>query len=355
MPTDLETDLRRAFARTAELAPNASPEWPPLTLVMQAGSHSKPSSTIHHWLTGAVAAAGLIGIFSLAALRSADETEVIPSVQPGLVLQPSLHPDVIDAYPILNWDGPETIYGSFSRNSDDQGWGGTVGIVDAIGTPTTAINISIFSPGYSTFPNATPGPIDGVGETAVGGNFVTLTWTVDGRPLTMVGDNLDLMYELIGHIELEAGPEITRGYVLVGDLPGGLTELAVPRHRVAMRNPMISTDVHQSTDFGIAVWAAPLIEMLVGGELTELESVTINGLHGYASTHRGPYGTYRVLALAVSTDETLHVSSETMTFVELRELAEQIELADEATFEATYAAGLSSAVILGIGDVSISE
>ncbi len=354
MPTDLETDLRRVFALTAELAPDASPDWPPLTLVTQTGPRSKRSSTITV-LTGAVAAAGLIGVFSIGSLRSADETGVIPSVQPEPTLRPSLHPELIDAYPILRWNGPETIYGSFSYHSDDQGWGGTVGIVDASGTPITAIKISVFPPGYSTFPDATPGRIDGVGETAVGGNFVTLTWAMDGRPLTMVGDNLDLMYELIGHIEPERVTPSTRGYALRGDLPGGLVELAVPQHRVAMRNPTIATDDGQSNRFDISVQDAPLIESLVGGELAGLESVTINGFHGYTSTHPGSYGTHRVLALAISTDETLLVSSETMSFAELQAVAEQIELADEATFAATYALGSTSAVLLDNGDVSISD
>ncbi len=107
-----------------------------------------------------------------------------------------------------------------------------------------------------------------------------VAWTVGSR-LTMVEDNednLDLTYELIGHIEPERGTAVTRGYGLLGDLPGGLVELVVPQHRVAMRNPTISTENGPSNRFGASVQDAPLIEMLVD-ELAELESVTINRLH----------------------------------------------------------------------------
>jgi hypothetical protein len=329
MTIDFDNDLRRVFARAADRAPETTPEWssePRVSVVSEGPKRTNRPTTARVLAVGMAAAASvaLVVVMSNRADPAADAPQ-----SPPAVLQPSANPDRIDSYPIIDWKGPDVLYGYRSVRTEDQGWGGSIGVVDATGTPSVLVAIAAFPVGWVTFPDAQTGRVAGVGETRFDGG-VTLSWSVGDIPFTMVGDDLDLMYQLIEHIEPIAGGTDRGGYRFVGGLPGGLSELEAPQHRVPMRTPSVNTEGVRGV-LSMSVEDGPILATLAGGGVLKPQSITINGLHGYRSTTGRP-----VIVLAPATDETLWLSSETMTFEELQGVAERVQLVDEATFRAKY-------------------
>ena len=83
MTNDLEIDLRRAFARSAELAPQHRPEWvpqPPSVTVRDRMPRSQRPTRV---VVGLLSAAALVGVVAVAALiRTAPPSGAVPPFQP---------------------------------------------------------------------------------------------------------------------------------------------------------------------------------------------------------------------------------------------------------------------------------
>jgi hypothetical protein len=328
MTTDLGNDLRRAFARAADLAPDIVAEWSaqPRVSVMSGGGKRTCRPTTARVLASALAVAASVAL--VVVMTSRADPAADPLLSPPAVLRPSANPDRIDSYPIVDWKGPGVLYGYHSDRTEQQGWGGSIGVLDVSGTPSVLVAIAAFPVGWVTFPDARPGRVAGVGETGLDGG-VTLSWSVGDIPFTMVGDDLDLMYQLIDHIEPVLGRADRGGYRLVGELPGGLSELEAPQHRVPMRTPSVNTE--GSGVLSMSVEDGPILTTLAGGGVLKPQPITINELHGYRSTRGRP-----IIVLELATDEALWISSNTMTFDELKNVASRVQLVDEAAFRAKY-------------------
>lgn len=226
----------------------------------------------------------------------------------------------------------------YATNDVDQGWGGTVGVPHPGGAPTSIVAIHAFPVGWTTFPAAKPGRIPGVLEENVTNGNTTLTWNAGEIPMVVSGDNVDLMYELVALIQPIAPTAERGGYTFAGPLPSGLVELEAPYHRIPMSTPMLSTD---DGTFGVSVQDGPLLNTIAGGGFTHLEQVTISGRLGYRSTTGDP-----TIGVALSTDETLYISSTTLTIEQLMAIAENITITDEASWTSNYSIGTNSSLLV---------
>ncbi len=259
-------------------------------------------------------------------------------VQVPPTLNPSANVDRIDAYPIINWPGDPVpnVGAGYGTHDDDQGWGGTIGLIRPDAAPSSIVAIHAFPVGWDTsFPDTgtqfwdgQPGRITGVYETKFGDGNATLAWKVGEVPMLVTGDDIDLMYQLVGLVQpIETTPE-RGGYQFDGVLPNGLTELEAPNHRIAMSTPSLSTD---DGTFVVAVEQGAILNTLAGGGTTKLNRVTINGLNGYMSTTG-----YPTIAIALSADETLYIYAQNLTMEQLTDIAENITITDEATWRGHY-------------------
>lgn len=333
MTVELEGDLRRALASAAERAPLSTPPWPLTTTVPVAGNGPNRGRLRSALVLGGAVAASTVAVL-VVALRAADRPDpAYPAADPpgvARVLQASARADRIDAYPIVDWQVDGGVYGGFGVFEQDPFFAGTVGLIGADRTPNDLIAVAAFPQGFEPLSGALPGRLAGVDEARFE-TGATLTWKVDDVSFSMVGKDLDLMYELLDRVQPGE-----HGYELVGDLPGGLVELEAPyRHSVPWTSD-VATGEEAAVQFNVSVQEGPVLSSLVSGGVTEMRPVMINGLDGYEATTGRP-----VIGLAVSTDETLWVSSETMSRAELTELAGQIRLVDEAAYREHYGLGVA--------------
>jgi len=248
------------------------------------------------------------------------------------MLTASANADRIDAYPIINWPGDPipNVNASYSFHDDDQGWVGTIGVIHPDAAPSSIISINAGYTGMNTssFPFSNPGRVPGVYETTVTNGNTTLAWKVGDIPVVVSGDNIDLMYQLVDLVQPTETTSPRAGYQFRGPLPDGLTELETPYHRIAMRTPSLLTN---DGSFGVAVEQGPLLNTLAGGGYTKLDTVTVNGLYGFKSATG-----YPTIGLALSTDETLYIYSQSLTMEQLTNLAENVTITDEASWRTSY-------------------
>ena len=297
------------------------------------GDHTAPRARIRIAAMIALVAAALAGVVWISANRTPDQ---LPASRTD-PLAPSETPDKIDLYPVLDpSDMPiempdNKIGGTWANSTEDQGWGGVVGVpAGADGVPTSVIQVSVFPVGFSsTWPAAVPGRRAGVSEgTWEGGT--TLLWSVDGAPLTMAGTDPDLMYELIDHVRPVTAATTRGGYELMSPLPGGLVELDVPRHRPAMWFPGIG-DVDDSGTLNLYMdGQSPLI--LIGSGDTDVAAVSIGSYRGFVGSRDG----HTDLVFATSTDESVFMSSTVLNRAQLIAVAMKIRFVDEAAWREHY-------------------
>ena len=282
---------------------------------------------------GALGLAAVTTVGGVAWMQQHRTTGSPVAAQPSrAALGPSPSADRIDAYPVIDWQGTPIagVDAGYGFHDDDQGWQGAVGVPQPSGAPTSIVGIAVFPVGYdASFASSRPGRVAGVKETAVTDGNTTLSWTVAGHPVTVTGDDADMMYRLVDVVQpIEATPE-RGGYRLNGPLPAGLVELEAPYHRIAMRTPSLSTN---DGTFGVAVHEGSLLTVLAGAGYTRLERIMINGRDGYRSTVGTP-----AIGLALSTDETLFVYGQDLTMAQLTDIARHVSITDEATWRALYA------------------
>ena len=275
-----------------------------------------------------VGAGGLIWAQRTHDTPTATSNQPTPAVS---VLAPSLTPDRIDAYPVIDWPGEPIpgVYASHGSHDDDQGWGGTIGVRSAEGTPTTIVGVHVFPTGFTPFPDATQGPIPGILEN-LGDGITSLTTTIGGFPVVVAGDDIDLLYDVVTTVEPAVSGDQLDGYTFSGPLPSGLVELESPQHRVPMVVPALWTD---DGTFSVAIEQGAVLTNLVG---REVESITINGRDGYRTTSGPP-----TIVVAVSTDESLYVASTIVDMEELADIARNITIVDESTWDDLYDAQTS--------------
>ncbi len=246
---------------------------------------------------------------------------------PGLsVLAPSVTPDRIDAYPVINWPAEPIpgVYASHGSHDDDQGWGGTIGVRSLDGTPTTIIGVHVFPTGFTPFPDATPGRNPGILEN-LGDGITSLTTTIGGFPVVVAGDDIDVLYDVVDLVEPTVVDDQLDGYTFSGSLPSGLVELEAPQHRLPMVVPALWT--HDDT-FSVAIEQGAVLTNLVG---RQVEPITINGRNGYRTTSGTP-----TIVIAVSTDETLYLASTIVDIEQLTDIADNITFVDESTWDDVY-------------------
>ncbi len=252
-----------------------------------------------------------------------DGAMTLPEVGAGpWALPDSANRDRIDAFPIVD-DLPDSAFAGFSDRTDVS-WIGAIGTLQPDGVPRPLVAVSTFPNGQEPFPDAVPGRIDGVSEVVFDDDAATLTWSVDGTPLTMTGADLDTMYSLVEHIAPTAEGADRGGYVIVGELPAGLVELVSPYELVPMTFPTINSE---TGEFSVSVDNGPFLAVLGATGAAEWEPITINSLNGFISPGEQP-----LITLALSGDEVMYVSSGTKTRDELIEFAGTIRIGDESEF-----------------------
>lgn len=239
----------------------------------------------------------------------------------------SPNPDRIDAFPIVD-DLPASAYANFSTRTDENTWIGAIGTLQLDGVPQPLVAVAAFANGQDPFPEAVPGRIAGVSEISFGGGRATLAWSVDDTPLTLAGADLDTMYSLVEHIVPSADGADRSGYVIVGELPSGLVELEAPHELKPMNFPAINSE---TGEFGVSVDDGPFLSVLAATGVADREPITINSLDGFISADDQP-----LIALALSGDEIMFVSSSTMTRDQLVDFAGTIRIGDEAEFRSVY-------------------
>ena len=235
------------------------------------------------------------------------------------------------AYPIVNWPGDPlpNVGAGYGTHDDDQGWEGTIGVPHADDAPISVVAVHVFPVGWDTsFPDSRPGRVADVEETTVNNDNTTLTWKVGVTPVVVSGNDVDLLYQLVDLIDPIDATVQRGGYQFNGPLPNGLSEFGPPYHRIAMRSPIVSTD---DGTFSVGVEQGPILDAIVGGGITMLDRVTINGLNGYKSTTGDP-----TIALAITTDETLYLSTSVLTMEQLTAIANGVTITDDATWRAHY-------------------
>ncbi len=277
-----------------------------------------------------LAAVATVGGIAWAQSTRNPATTTQPADGAAAALTPSAHPDRIDFYPII--DSVPGVGASYGWSDTDQGWSGTVGFPQAGTAPTSIIGIYARPLGWTEAPfPSTEGRIPGMREEALGNGMTRLVWKSGDTPMCMVGDDLDLMYQLVDIVQ-PAEPTATRGgYTFTRALPDGLAELEAPYHRLPLSEPMVDTNDSPAT-FSAMVVGGPLLNWLASAGVTQPEPITINGRPGYRSTTGDP-----TIALALSTDETLFIHSSTYTMDQLIAAATNITITDEATWKAHYA------------------
>lgn len=234
----------------------------------------------------------------------------------------SANRDRIDAFPILD-ELPDSASAGFSDRTEES-WIGAIGMLQPDGLPRPLIAVTTFAKGQDPFPDAIPGRIDGVSEVVFDDGAVTLTWSVDDTPLTITGADLDTMYSLVEHIvPTPEGPD-RGGYDIVGDLPVGFVELVAAYELAPMTFPTINSEIGE---FAVSVDNGPVLAELAATGAVEWEPITINSLNGFISRGEQP-----LIALALSGDEIMYVSSDTKTRNELIEFAGTIRIGDESEF-----------------------
>lgn len=334
-PTDIDFGNRIGN----ELKDTSSLHSPPASLYPRVAERERQRN--RRRATHRAGAAGLAAVATIGGVAWVQSTRIAttPASKPDAPLvapTPSANPNRIDAYPIINWPA-EPVAGvgaSYATNDVDQGWGGTVGVPHPGGAPTSIVAIHAFPAGWTTFSEAKPGRIPGVLEENVTNGNTTLTWNAGDIPMVVTGDDVDLMYELIDLIQPIAPMAERGGYTFAGPLPGGLVELETPYHRVPMSTPMLDTS---DGTFGVSVQDGPLLNTLAGGGFTHLTQLTISGRLGYGSTTGNP-----TIGIAISADETLYISSTTLTIEQLIAIAEDITITDEASWTSQYSVGTNS-------------
>jgi hypothetical protein len=252
-----------------------------------------------------------------------------PADGAAAALTPSAHPDRIDFYPII--DSVPGVGASYGWTDTDQGWSGTVGFAYSGEVPTSIMGISSFPNGWpeAQFPS-TSGRVPGVHEEAVANGMTRLVWKSGDIPMSVVGGDLDLMYQLVDIVQPTTTTATRGGYTFTRALPEGLVELEAPYHRLPLFEPMVDTNDSPAT-FSAMVVGGPLLTWLAGAGMPYPEPITINGRPGYRSTTGDP-----TIALALSTDETLFIHSSTYTMDQLIAAATDITITDEATWKAHY-------------------
>ena len=242
-------------------------------------------------------------------------------------LPASANADRIDAYPIVD-DLPDSAYANFGNRTDEDTWIGSIGTLRSDGVPQPLVGVAAFQKGQEPFPDAVPGRVEGVSEMAFGDDRFTLAWTLDETPLTLTGADLDTMYSLVEHIVPSAEATDRRGYSIVGDLPLGLVELEPPYELRPMSLPEITSEIGE---FSVAVDDGPFLSVMAATGLVEREPITIGSLSGFISVGDEP-----LIALALSGDEIMFVSSTTMSRQQLIDFAGSIRIGNEAEFRSTY-------------------
>jgi hypothetical protein len=280
----------------------------------------------------AVAAASVV-VVGAGALIWAQHTRNTPTATsnrptPGVsVLAPSPTPDQIDAYPVINWPAKPIpgVHASHGSHDDDQGWVGTIGRSSPDGTPTTIIGVHVFPKGVTPFPDATQGRTPGILEN-LGDDITSLTTTINGFSVVVAGDDINLLYDIVATVEPTVVDDQLDGYTFSRSLPSGLVELEPPQHSVPMVTPYLSTD--DGTTLSVTIEQGAVLSNLVG---RNVEPITINGRNGYRTTSGTP-----TIVIAVSTDETLYISSTIVDIDQLTDIANNITLVDQSTWDDLY-------------------
>lgn len=242
-------------------------------------------------------------------------------------LPPSANPGRIDAYPIVD-ELPDSAYANFNNRTDEATWIGSIGTLRLDGVPQPLVAVAAFAKGLEPFPDATPGRVEGVSEMSFGGDRFALTWTIGETPLTLTGAGLDTMYSLVEHILPSAEASDRGSYSIVGDLPLGLVELAPPYELRPMELPEITSEIGE---FSVAVDDGPFLSVMAATGVVEREPITIGSLSGFISVGDQP-----LIALALSGDEIMFVSSTTMSRDQLIAFAATIRIGGEEEFRSTY-------------------
>lgn len=249
---------------------------------------------------------------------------------PGLsVLAPSPTPDRIDAYPVINWPAEPIpgVHASHGSHDDDQGWVGTIGRRSPDGAPTTIVGVHVSATGQHPFPDAAQGRIPGVLEQPFGDGTTSLTTTVDGFAVVVNGDDIDILYDVLSAVEPIVRDGQLDGYNFSSALPTGFAELEPAQRRVPMVTPYLSTN--DGAALSVTIDQDPALSFLAG---REVDPITINGRSGYRSNSGTP-----TIVIAISTDETLYISSTIIDIEQLTDIAQNITFVDESTWNDLYA------------------
>jgi hypothetical protein len=289
--------------------------------------HQRRQTGFH---AGLIGLAATVAIGGLVWVQHERETTTPRSNQPttsSSALAPSPTPNRIDAYPVITWPAEPSpvIHATHIKLDEDLGWRGAIGIPRPGEAPTTIIAVEVFPAAYEPFLAGLKGRIAGVFEETTWDGSTSLTTTANGFTVVVTGDDVDLLYEIVATVEPVVSDDQLDGYTFDSALPAGLVELEPPQHRMAMTFPAMSVG---DGLFGVRIEQGAALSVLGGRDVA---TITVNGRHGYRSISGPP-----TVAIAVSTDETLYLTSTIVDIEQLMEIAQRVTLVDESTWVALY-------------------
>ena len=290
-----------------------------------------------HAALAAVAVVG--GLVWVGNVRGPDPSSADQPAATPTALDPSANPDAVDVHPVVDWPGEPIpgVYASYGEHDDDQGWGGAIGL-PGVGDkgPSSIVGVRVFPPGYDdglpggrVFSDAPPGRLPDTFELHYDGG-TTVVSTVDDHPVVVFGADVDLLYEIAELVEpVEVDGQLT-GYRFTSPLPAGVAELEAPQSAAPARLPGLSTQ--DGTTFVASIQQGGPLYNLTSVGSDRIEAITVNGRSGYRTTAPTP-----TITIAVSAELTLFLTSTTLTIDQLTDIARNVRLVDESTWNDTYA------------------
>jgi hypothetical protein len=247
---------------------------------------------------------------------------------------------LVDVFPVIDEsDIPIeglSLYANFSTRGNEQEsvtQTFVAGVNDALprftNTPTDVISITALrnADPSTIFPEAKPGRRQDVAElTWSADGETTLIWGVDDVAFTMVGSNLDLMYQLID-LTTPVYPQADIAFLVEEPLPGGLVALNSQARGKPGLFPMVSSD---GGEVSIEMLDEPALQLFAG---QPIERLRVGEYDAWLieTSERAP-----VLAVEITTRQTMTVFGQSLTREQLLTVAGKIQFADEATWRSRY-------------------
>ncbi len=218
-------------------------------------------------------------------------------------------------------------YGLAGIEIDGSHWIGTVGPADW-DVPSDLVNVAVANDGLLEptlgEPVRDPDIVESRGESSI-----ELRSTVDGIVVRVIGADTDVLYEVIEAIRPIIVDGRLDGYV-AEELPPGLTDLTGPIGTGWPAGAIPIVNVHNALTMQVRPAAA--ITAIEAGAHTE--RVDIAGRPGYLYT--SPDSPYQMLNIEIDEHTTLTLNSGDLSRDQLLNIAAQVELVDQSTWNATY-------------------